>query len=71
MHLVGPAVNPCYRDSDGVSHFVLFDDSHSLEKKMALAAGLGFSNAFISYRDAIGSLAALKDIASAHAAPRP
>lgn len=40
-----------YRDGDGRSRFVLFDDTRTMQRKLSLAEKCGFKEAFISWPD--------------------
>ncbi|MDL2273381.1 hypothetical protein LJC34_02345 [Oscillospiraceae bacterium OttesenSCG-928-G22] len=53
-----------YRDGEGRSHFVLFDDHRSILKKLQIAKETGFREAFILYPDAreiLDEMAALRE----------
>jgi len=51
-----------YHDDSRQNHFVLFDDSRSMLRKLALARECGFGEAFICYPDACGEIESLRDI---------
>ncbi len=40
-----------YRDENGRSHFVLFDDTRTMQRKLLIAGKCGFREAFVSWPD--------------------
>lgn len=51
-----------YRDSDGKSHFVMYDDERSMLRKLSVARSCGIDTVFIAFPDAYNCLDDLRTL---------